>query len=128
MKKLILVTGGTGYIGSHTTVELIEAGYDVVIVDNLSNSSIDSLNGIKQITGTMPQFENFDLCDKEKLGDFFKKYRGIEAIIHFAALKAVGESVEKPIEYYSNNITSLLNLLMAMRNSISQTLFFRLHD
>lgn len=115
MKKLILVTGGTGYIGSHTTVELIEAGYDVVIVDNLSNSRIEVLDGIKQITGVKPAFENFDLCNKTDLFAFLKKYTQIEAIIHFAALKAVGESVEKPIEYYSNNLTSLLNLLSAMR-------------
>jgi UDP-glucose 4-epimerase len=115
MKKLILVTGGTGYIGSHAAVELINAGFDVVIIDNLVNSRIDVLDGIEQITGTRPAFENFDLCNGEALFSFFNKYKNIEAIIHFAALKAVGESVEKPIEYYSNNLTSLLNLLQGMR-------------
>lgn len=114
MKDLILVTGGTGYIGSHTSVELIEAGYDVVIVDNLSNSKIDSLDGIEKITGVRPAFEEFDLCDKEKLDAFFQKYSNLKAIIHFAALKAVGESVEKPLEYYQNNLVSLMNILEGM--------------
>lgn len=114
MKDLILVTGGTGYIGSHTSVELIEAGYDVVIADNLRNSKIDSLDGIEKITGVRPAFEEFDLCDKEKLNNFFKKYPNLKAIIHFAALKAVGESVEKPLEYYQNNLVSLMNILEGM--------------
>ncbi|MBN2349466.1 MAG: UDP-glucose 4-epimerase GalE [Bacteroidales bacterium] len=116
MKKLILVTGGTGYIGSHTVVELIENGYDVVIVDNLSNSRIEVLDWIEQITGVRPKFENFNLCDTSLVENFCRKYPKLEAIIHFAALKAVGESVEIPIEYYFNNITSLLNLLSAMRD------------
>ena len=115
MKKQILVTGGTGYIGSHTSVELINAGYNVIIVDNLVNSRIEVLDGIKEITGVMPDFENFNLCDAEKVNALFKKYPNIEAIIHFAALKAVGESVEKPLEYYHNNIESLINLLQAMK-------------
>jgi UDP-glucose 4-epimerase len=110
----ILVTGGTGYIGSHTTVELINEGFDVVIVDNLCNSNIDVLNGIETITGKKPIFEQFDLCDRQKVITLFKKY-SIDAIIHFAALKAVGESVQKPLEYYHNNIESLLNLLAAMQ-------------
>lgn len=114
MKKKILVTGGTGYIGSHTSVELIEAGYEVVIVDNLCNSQIGVLDGIKNITGIMPHFEQFDLCDRQKVMELFEKYQNIEAIIHFAALKAVGESVEIPLDYYHNNLESLLNLLMAM--------------
>ena len=97
MKKLILVTGGTGYIGSHTSVELINAGYDVVIVDNLSNSQIEVLDGIEKITGVRPAFEQFDLTDKAKTETFFAKYPNLEAIIHFAASKAVGESVEKTI-------------------------------
>jgi len=113
MKK-ILVTGGTGYIGSHTSVELIESGYEVIIVDNLSNSTIEALDGIEQITGVRPHFEKFDLCDREKVFQLFSKYGDIKAIIHFAAFKAVGESVEKPLEYYRNNLTSLINLLYAM--------------
>ncbi|MCG8698949.1 MAG: UDP-glucose 4-epimerase GalE [Bacteroidales bacterium] len=111
----ILVTGGTGYIGSHTVVELIESGYDVVIVDNLSNSRADVVDGIEKITGKRPPLEVFDLCEKDKVFDLFKKYGTIDAIIHFAALKAVGESTEIPLEYYHNNIESLLNLLIAMK-------------
>lgn len=114
MADLILVTGGTGYIGSHTVVELINHGYNVVVVDNLSNSSIHVLDGIEKITGRKPAFEQFDLCDKPLLDDFFKKYPSIKAIIHFAASKAVGESVEKPLLYYHNNLVSLLNLLKNM--------------
>ena len=110
----ILVTGGTGYIGSHTCVELIEQGYEVVIADNLSNSNIEVLDGIEKITGIRPGFENIDLTDREKTFSLFKKHEGIKAIIHFAALKAVGESVDMPIKYYQNNIGSLLVLLEAM--------------
>jgi UDP-glucose 4-epimerase len=112
--KQILVTGGTGYIGSHTTVELQNAGYEVVIVDNFSNSSIDVLDGIEKITGIRPAFEQFDLIDQEKVEAFFEKYPRIEAIIHFAAFKAVGESVANPIKYYRNNLASLVNILDAM--------------
>lgn len=111
MKKQILVTGGTGYIGSHTTVELQNAGYEVIIVDNLSNSSMEVLDGIQKITGTRPVFEQFDLTEKDKVDAFFSKYSQIEAIIHFAASKAVGESVEKPLLYYHNNLLSMINLL-----------------
>jgi UDP-glucose 4-epimerase len=114
MKKQILVTGGTGYIGSHTAVELINSGYEVVIVDNLSNSNIEVLERIKRITGKMPVFEKFDICEAEKVNLFFEKYPNIEAIIHFAAYKAVGESVNFPVKYYRNNIMSLLNLLDGM--------------
>jgi UDP-glucose 4-epimerase len=114
MKDLVLVTGGTGYIGSHTCVELINSGYDVVIVDNLDNSKIDSLDGIEQITGVRPAFEQFDLCNKELLDKFFSKYPNLKAIIHFAAHKAVGESVNNPLKYYHNNIASLVNLLQLM--------------
>ena len=99
MKQTILVTGGTGFIGSHTTVELIEAGYDVVIVDDLSNSKIEVLDGIEKITGVRPAFEKVDLRDKGATEGVFKKYAGIEGIIHFAASKAVGESVQKPLHY-----------------------------
>ncbi len=116
MDKQVLVTGGTGYIGSHTAVELIQAGYKVIIVDNLVNSRIEVLDGIEQITGTRPVFENFDLCDRQKVFGLCQKYPKLDAIIHFAALKAVGESVDKPLEYYHNNIESLINLLLAMRD------------
>jgi len=111
----ILVTGGTGYIGSHTAVELINEGFEVVIVDNLSNSKIDSLDGIEKITGVRPDFERIDLRSKHKTGFLLKKYPDIEAIIHFAAYKAVGESVARPLKYYRNNLMSLVNLLELMR-------------
>ncbi|MBQ2554549.1 MAG: UDP-glucose 4-epimerase GalE [Prevotella sp.] len=114
MKKTILVTGGTGFIGSHTTVELQEAGYDVVIIDNLSNSNANVIDGIEKITGIRPAFEKVDCCDMEALEGVFQKYPGIEGIIHFAASKAVGESVQKPLLYYRNNINSLVNLLELM--------------
>lgn len=114
MKDLILVTGGTGYIGSHAAVELINEGYKVVIVDNLANSTTDSLDGIEKITGVRPAFEQFDLCDKALLEEFFGKYPLLKAIIHFAAYKAVGESVEQPLKYYRNNLVSLMNLLECM--------------
>ena len=114
MKGKILVTGGTGYIGSHTTVELINAGFDVVIVDNLSNSREDVLEGIEKIAGTKPVFEKFDLCDYNMLDSFFKRHQDIKAIIHFAASKAVGESVDKPLLYYRNNLQSLINMLELM--------------
>lgn len=114
MKQTILVTGGTGFIGSHTTVELQQAGYNVVIVDNLSNSKIEVLDGIEKITGKRPDFEQVDLRDKDATEKVFEKYPNIEGIIHFAASKAVGESVEKPLLYYRNNIISLVNLLELM--------------
>lgn len=114
MKQTILVTGGTGFIGSHTTVELQQAGYRVVIVDNLSNSKAEVINGIEKITGELPAFEQVDCCDLSALKNVFRKYPDIKGIIHFAASKAVGESVEKPLLYYRNNITSLLNLLELM--------------
>ena len=114
MKQTILVTGGTGFIGSHTTVELIEAGYDVVIVDDLSNSKIEVLDGIEKITGVRPAFEKVDLRDRDAAEAVFQKYPKISGIIHFAASKAVGESVQKPLLYYRNNIVSLINLLELM--------------
>lgn len=114
MKQTILVTGGTGFIGSHTTVELQQAGYNVVIVDNLSNSKIEVLDGIEKITGVRPAFENVDLREKNAVEAVFEKYPQIEGIIHFAASKAVGESVEKPLLYYRNNIVSLINFLELM--------------
>ena len=114
MKQTILVTGGTGFIGSHTTVELQQAGYNVVIVDDLSNSKIEVLDGIEKITGIRPAFEQVDLRDKAATEAVFQKYPDIEGIIHFAASKAVGESVQKPLLYYRNNIVSLINLLELM--------------
>ncbi len=114
MKETILVTGGTGFIGSHTTVELQEAGYDVIIVDNLSNSKIEVLDGIEKITGVRPAFEQVDLRDLEATEAVFRKYPKIAGIIHFAASKAVGESVQKPLMYYRNNVVSLVNLLELM--------------
>lgn len=114
MKERILVTGGTGYIGSHTVVELQNAGYDVVIVDNLSNSHADVVDNIEQVSGIRPAFEKVDCLDFQGLEEVFKKYAGIKAIIHFAASKAVGESVEKPLKYYRNNLVSLINILELM--------------
>jgi len=114
MKQTILVTGGTGFIGSHTTVELQNAGYKVVIVDNLSNSQANVVDGIEKITGVRPAFEQVDCCDFEAMDKVFAKYPDIAGIIHFAASKAVGESVEKPLLYYRNNIVSLVNLLELM--------------
>jgi UDP-glucose 4-epimerase len=111
----ILVTGGTGYIGSHTAVELLEEGMQVVIIDNLSNSEKEVLEGIAAITGKMPYFEEVDLRDRKATFGVFEKHPDINAIIHFAAFKAVGESVEKPLEYYENNLLSLIHLLEAMK-------------
>src|SRR4030042_4026298 len=115
MKTKILVTGGTGYIGSHTAVELIEDGYDVVIIDNLFYSEAEVIDRIYQITGIKPALSVFDICDTEKLNSFFQNQTEIAGIIHFAAYKAVGESVNKPLEYYRNNLLSLINLLEAMK-------------
>lgn len=108
------MTGGTGYIGSHTTVELQKAGYEVVIIDNLSNSSVEVLDGIEAISGIRPAFVKGDVCDIETLRKLFRDYPGIKGIINFAASKAVGESVEKPLLYYRNNLNSLMNLLECM--------------
>lgn len=123
MKK-ILVTGGTGFIGSHTVVELQQEGYEVIIVDNFSNSSVDVLDNITRITGIKPAFEELDLSDRTKTTDFFERNKDIDGIIHFAAFKAVGESMEKPVEYYQNNVVSLLNLLENMKaNGIRDVVF-----
>ena len=111
----ILVTGGTGYIGSHTTVELMQQGYDVTIVDNLSNSSIDVLDGIAAIVGRKPEFANIDCGNFVDLDNVFKAYPDLVGVIHFAASKAVGESVEKPLLYYRNNLGSLITLLDVMK-------------
>ena len=109
----ILVTGGTGYIGSHTCVELLNAGYEIVVLDNLSNSKVEVVDKIKKITGKDFKFYEQDLCDEEKLDTLFKN-ENIDAVIHFAGLKAVGESVEKPILYYQNNLDSTLTLCKIM--------------
>jgi UDP-glucose 4-epimerase len=114
MKKKIIVTGGTGYIGSHTAVELIEEGYEVILIDNLYNSEAVVADWIGKITCKKPQLKVLDLCKKKKLNVFFRKNKNIDAIVHFAAYKAVGESVNKPLEYYRNNLVSLMNLLGAM--------------
>ena len=114
MNHTILVTGGTGFIGSHTTVELINAGYKVVIVDNLSNSNAGVVDGIEKITGVRPAFEQVDCCDVAAMESVFARYPDIGGIIHFAANKAVGESVEKPLMYYRNNLVSLITLLELM--------------
>ena len=123
MKK-ILVTGGLGFIGSHTVVELQNEGYEVLIIDNLSNSSIEVLDRITSITGKQPIYENIDLKDQKNIKNFFNTHTNIEGVIHFAASKAVGESVEKPLEYYHNNISSLIYLLEEMNcNSVSNLIF-----
>lgn len=114
MAQKILVTGGTGYIGSHTAVELIEAGYEVVIIDNLSNSNIEVLDGIEAITGVRPVFFKGDCNNIEDLRRLFTQNPGIQGIINFAASKAVGESVQKPLLYYRNNLATLINLLDLM--------------
>lgn len=114
MKEKILVTGGTGYIGSHTVVELQNSGYEVVIIDNLSNSNADVIDSIEKISGIRPAFEELDCLDYDGFDALFTKYPGIKAVIHFAASKAVGESVEKPLMYYRNNLVSLINLLELM--------------
>ena len=114
MKERILVTGGTGYIGSHTVVELQNSGYEVIIIDNLSNSSADVVDNIEKVSGIRPVFEKLDCLDFAGLDAVFTKYKGIKAIIHFAASKAVGESVQKPLLYYRNNLVSLINLLELM--------------
>lgn len=112
-KRVVLVTGGAGYIGSHTTVELINAGYEVVIVDNFSNSDSSSLEGIERITGMKPTFVEADCCDKEALRRVFEEH-DFQSVIHFAAFKAVGESVEQPAKYYRNNMLSFINILELM--------------
>lgn len=124
MKEMILVTGGTGYIGSHTVVELQTEGYDVIIVDNFSNSEPEVAGRIAKITGINPIVEPFDLCDGQKVDNLFKKYKNISAVIHFAALKAVGDSVNRPLEYYRNNLISLMNIIEAMKKYGSKGLVF----
>ncbi|MDR1089474.1 MAG: UDP-glucose 4-epimerase GalE [Prevotella sp.] len=124
MKGKILVTGGAGYIGSHTVVELQNAGYSVVIIDNLSNSTADSIDGIERITGIRPVFEKLDCNDFDGLKKLFAVHPDIKGIIHFAASKAVGESVQKPLLYYRNNLNSLINLLDLMPESGVKNIVF----
>lgn len=123
MKETVLISGGAGYIGTHTTVELIEAGYDVVIVDNLSNSEMAAVEGVRKITGVNVPFEQVDCTDKEALGRVFDQYK-FNSIIHFAASKAVGESVEKPLLYYRNNLQSLITILELMRDKGVRNIVF----
>lgn len=122
--KRVLVTGGLGFIGSHTVVALQNEGFEVVIIDNLSNSSIDVLGGITQITGKTPEFENIDLREKAAVKNFFDKYPDIEDVIHFAASKAVGESVTNPLLYYENNIATLVYLLHELNKKQNSKFIF----
>ena len=114
MKEMVLVSGGAGYIGSHTAVELINAGYDVVVADNLSNSDMSGVEGVRKITGVDVPFVNVDCCDKEAFRKVFEQYN-FNSVIHFAAYKAVGESVIDPMKYYRNNLTSFMNVVDLMR-------------
>lgn len=120
----ILVTGGLGYIGSHTVVALQEEGFEVVVIDNLSNSSIEVLDGIVSITGKAPGFHRFDLRDKHKVERFFEEQPDIQGIIHFAASKAVGESVEKPLLYYENNLNTLIYILKELQKNKNPNFIF----
>ena len=120
----ILVTGGTGYIGSHTVVELLNSGESVVIIDNLSNSKLCVLDRIEAITGKRPEFIKCEMCDKKALDEVFDSHPEIESVIHFAGLKAVGESVSLPVMYYYNNLTSTLNLLDSMlKHNVNRIVF-----
>ncbi|MFM1753929.1 MAG: hypothetical protein RLZZ236_868 [Bacteroidota bacterium] len=120
----ILVTGGLGFIGSHTVVELQNEGFEVIVVDNLSNTSLSVLDGIQNITGIVPAFEQLDLRDKQKVNDFFKRHADIEGVIHFAASKAVGESVGNPLLYYENNINALVYVLQELEKKSTANLIF----
>ena len=113
-KRTVLVSGGAGYIGSHTAVELINAGYNVVIIDNLSNSESDSVTGVEQITGKEVDFEVVDTCNTERLKQVFDRYE-FDSVIHFAAYKAVGESMAEPLKYYQNNLVSFMNIVSLMK-------------
>jgi UDP-glucose 4-epimerase len=120
----IVVTGGLGFIGSHTVVELQNEGFEVVIVDNLSNTSLSVLDGIQNITGKIPAFEKLDLREKDKVQDFFKRHHDISGVIHFAASKAVGESVENPLLYYENNINALVYILQELQQKTEANFIF----
>lgn len=123
MKEQVLVSGGAGYIGSHTAVALIEAGYDVVIIDNFSNSDEGAVEGVRKITGVDVPFEKVDCCDKEALRQVFRRYP-FRSMIHFAAYKAVGESVEEPLKYYDNNLSSFINILELMHEEGRENILF----
>ena len=123
MKQMVLVSGGAGYIGSHTAVELINAGYDVVVADNLSNSDMSGVEGVRKITGVDVPFVNVDCCDKEAFRKLFEQYN-FNSVIHFAAFKAVGESVLDPMKYYRNNLTSFMNVIELMREFGRQNIVF----
>jgi UDP-glucose 4-epimerase len=124
LKTKILVTGGTGYIGSHTVVELQQLGYEVLVIDNLSNSKIDVLDNIEKITGVKPHFEKIEMCDEIAMSDYFNRNKNIEAVIHFAACLQVDESVRLPLKYYRNNLQSTVNLLDCMNvHNISNLVF-----
>ena len=120
----ILVTGGLGFIGSHTVVELQNEGYEVIAIDNLSNTSLSVLDGIQNITGKIPAFEKLDLREKDKVQDFFKRHHDISGVIHFAASKAVGESVENPLLYYENNINALVYVLQELQQKPEANFIF----
>ncbi|MBC7846303.1 MAG: UDP-glucose 4-epimerase GalE [Flavobacterium sp.] len=120
----IVVSGGLGYIGSHTVVELLNEGFEVIIIDDLSNSSVTVLDGIMRITKKTPIFENFDLREKNKVQQFFKKYYDVAGFIHFAASKAVGESVQKPLLYYENNLASLIYILQELQEKLVANFIF----
>lgn len=124
MKKKILVTGGMGYIGSHTVVELLQHGYDVVITDNLSNTSMTVLEKIETITSQRPLFYCIDVCDGRSVAELFDREGYFDAVIHFAAYKAVGESMQQPLKYFQNNLVSLLSLLDCMKKSGSKNIVF----
>ena len=119
----IIVTGGLGFIGSHTVVELQSKGFEIVVVDDLSNSSIEVLDGIKKITKKNIVFENIDLKNHNLVEDFFNRHKDVDGVIHFAASKAVGESVKIPLEYYENNISSLVNILKELQKLNKPTNF-----
>jgi UDP-glucose 4-epimerase len=120
----ILVTGGLGFIGSHTVVELQNVGFDVVVIDDLSNASVEVLNGIEAITGKKPEFEQIDLRNKAAVQDFFKKYSDVSGVIHFAASKAVGESVQNPLLYYENNLGALVYILQELQKKDAANFIF----
>ena len=124
MNKKILVTGGLGYIGSHVVVELQNEGFQVIVIDNLSNSSMDVLDKIIEITGITPLFEKIDLRDKNMVSDFFKRHSDIYGVIHFAASKAVGESSNNPLKYYENNISPLVYILQQLEKIKDQNFIF----
>lgn len=115
MKECVLISGGAGFIGSHTAVELVNAGYDAVIIDNLSNSDMSAVEGVRRITGVEVPFENVDTCDLGALRKVFEKYK-FNSVIHFAAYKAVGESVTDPLKYYGNNLQSFVNVIQLMKD------------